>query len=226
MYPSRRDVLSLLLTATLLGPAFLNGAFAAQSPKTVQIIAFGDSLMAGYGLDDQDSVPALLDAKLKRKGFHIKMTNAGVSGDTTSGGRARLDWVLTTADPQKPTLVILELGANDALRGLSPDLTRKNLDAMITTIRERGFEILLCGMMAPPNLGPDYAKDFNPIYADLAREHNVPLYPFFLEGVAAKATLNQQDGMHPNAQGTAIIANRLVPVIEPILKRMSREKAS
>jgi acyl-CoA thioesterase-1 len=200
---------------------FPGSALSADSPRETVILAFGDSLSAGYGLPAADSIPARLEALLRKKGHAVTVVNAGVSGDTTSGGRARLDWVLASLDPAKPTLVMLELGANDALRGVSPDIARANLDAMLTELRERGLDVLLCGMLAPPNMGRDYGARFNAIYPELAKKHKVPLYPFFLDGVATKADLNQQDGLHPNAKGAAIVAERLLPVVDPLLRKLT-----
>jgi acyl-CoA thioesterase-1 len=158
-----------------------------------------------------------LEATLRADGIAARVINAGVSGDTTSGGRARLDWALAGLDGAKPDLVVLALGANDALRGIAPELTRANLAAMIETLQARAIPVLLVGMVAPPNMGPDYAAAYNPIFSDLADKYSVPLYPFFLDGVAADPALNQNDGMHPNAKGVAVIVDRLVPVVARLL---------
>ena len=152
---------------------------------------------------------------LDERGFSVDVVNAGVSGDTTSGGLSRLDW---SVGPDADA-VILELGANDALRGIQPDLTRKNLDEMTRRLRERGVEVLLAGMLAPRNLGPEYADVFDPIYSDLAKAHDALLYPFFLEGVALNPDLNLSDGMHPNADGVAVIVDNILPKVEELLAR-------
>src|SRR5690606_3393828 len=165
--------------------------------EPLKLVGFGDSLMAGYQLPATDAFPAKLEKALRDKGHAVEIANAGVSGDTTSGGLARLDWSI----PDGTDGVILELGANDALRGIAPEETEKNLDAMLARLKERGIPVLLAGMLAPPNMGADYAARFNGIYARLAQRHGVPLYPFFLDGVAAHADLQLDDGMHPNAKG-------------------------
>ena len=177
--------------------------------KTPEILAFGDSLTAGFGLPPDESFPTRLEAKLRADGIEARVVNAGVSGDTTAGGLARLDWALT----DKPDLVILELGANDALRGIDPATVRDNLDKMITKIQASGAKLLLAGMQAPPNWGKDYQQKFDRIYPELAQAHNVPLYPFFLDGVAMKAELNQPDGLHPNERGVAAVVDQIAPYV-------------
>lgn len=188
----------LLLTALVWTPA-----------RADTILAFGDSLTAGYGLNGQDSFPSRLETALRESGYDVRVINGGVSGDTTAGGLARLDWLMQ----ERPDLVIVELGANDALRGLDPAMTRRNLDAIVTGIKKQGARVLLAGMLAPPNMGPEYGKEFNSIYDDLARDHNIVLYPFFLEGVAGEPALNLDDGMHPNARGVAEIVERMLPTV-------------
>lgn len=182
------------------------------------IVMFGDSLTAGYGLPAAAAVPARLEAELRDLGIVARVVNAGVSGDTTTGGRSRLEWVLSGINDGAPDLVILELGANDALRGVDPQVTRDNLDAMLRHLRAQDIPVLLSGMYAPPNLGREFGDLFNRIYPELAAAHDVPLDPFFLDGVAAKATLNQSDGMHPNEAGAAHIAKRLAPVVADLLR--------
>ncbi|MDE0944386.1 MAG: arylesterase [Alphaproteobacteria bacterium] len=178
------------------------------------ILTFGDSLTAGYGLAAKDGFVARLQTTLGQKGAQVVVRNGSVSGDTTAGGRARLAWTLSgTID-----LVILELGANDALRGVDPGETRRNLDAILSALNKRGIVVLLAGMLAPPNLGPDYAQSFNSIYPDLAAKHGVTLYPFFLDGVAAKPNLNQRDGLHPNSAGVQVIVDAMVPYVLKLLK--------
>jgi acyl-CoA thioesterase I len=193
---------ALLLTAA--GP--VAGAAAARVPV---ILAFGDSLTAGLGLPADAAFPAQLQRRLAALGLKARVINAGVSGDTTADGLARLDWALA----DKPALVILELGANDMLRGIDPAVTRANLDAIIAKIRRAGANVLLAGMKAAPNWGAAYQKSFDRIYPALAREDRVALYPFFLDGVAMDPQLNQRDGLHPTARGVAIIARRISPYI-------------
>ena len=173
------------------------------------ILDFGDSLTAGYGLAPEQAFPARLQAALGQQGIEVRVINAGVSGDTTAGGLARLDWALA----DKPDLVILALGANDALRGIAPATVRDNLDKMIQKIEANGAKVLLVGMLAPPNWGAEYESAFDRIFPDLAKVHDVQLYPFFLEGVAMKPELNQPDGLHPNERGVAVLVDRLAPVV-------------
>ncbi|MBS28844.1 MAG: arylesterase [Alphaproteobacteria bacterium] len=173
------------------------------------IVAFGDSLTAGFGLEDDDSFPVRLAAALRREGVPATVINSGVSGDTTAGGRARLEWSL----PEAVDLVIVELGANDGLRGIDPVNTAANLDWILKRLRARRIPVLLTGMLAPPNLGREYAQAFDPLFARLAARHDVAFYPFFLEGVAAEPALNQSDGLHPNAAGVARIVTRITPYV-------------
>ena len=189
--------------------------FAADTAHAGQkvILAFGDSLTAGYGLPAADAFVARLQAALRARGRNVRVRNGSVSGDTTAGGRARLAWTLSG----QIDLVILELGANDGLRGVDPGETRRNLDAMLTALGKRKITVLLAGMLAPPNLGPDYARDYNGLYPDLAKKHGVALYPFFLEGVAAQAALNQPDGLHPNAAGVQVIVDAMTPHVLELL---------
>lgn len=178
--------------------------------KPVKLAVLGDSLSAGYGLPAAQAFPARLERALKAKGYAVEVLNAGVSGDTASGGRDRMDWSI----PDGTDAVIVELGANDALRAVDPKVTREALDAIVKRLKERNIKVMLAGMLAPPNLGPDYAARFNPIYGELAKQHDVPLYPFFLDGVAAQATLNQGDGMHPTAGGIDVIVEKILPAVE------------
>ncbi|MEX0956487.1 MAG: arylesterase [Rhizobiaceae bacterium] len=205
-----KRLVSVLFLVLAAGLAF--SAPAAAEPA--KIVAFGDSLMAGYQLAPGESFPEKLEQVLRQRGHDVVIANAGVSGDTTTGGLARLDWSV----PDDTDLVILELGANDMLRGVSPNITRTNLDAMIAKLDGRGIDVLLAGMVAAPNLGPDYAEAFNPIYPDLAAEYDLPLYPFFLDGVAAQASLQLEDGMHPNAAGVDRIVEGILPMVEARLK--------
>lgn len=206
---------ALAFFATFWGLALLSQGIARA--ETVAIVGFGDSLMAGYELAPEDAFPAKLEVALKDKGRDVTIANASVSGDTTSGGLARLDWSV----PDGTDAVLLELGANDALRGISPEKTRANLDAMISRLKERGIEVLLVGMLAPPNMGADYAARFDTIYPDLAQSHNIALYPFFLDGVAAETGLDIGDGMHPNAKGIDIMVERFLPYAETLIDSVS-----
>jgi acyl-CoA thioesterase I len=176
------------------------------------IVAFGDSLVAGYGLKPNESFPAQLQGALRKNGIAARVHNAGVSGDTSAAGKARLTWVLASLKT-KPDLVILELGANDMLRGLSPAQTRANLDAMLTELKRRGIRVILAGMRASPNMGKAFQAQFDPIYPALARKHGARLYPFFMSGVAAQKPLLIADGMHPNPRGVAVIVRGIYPLV-------------
>lgn len=204
----------LILAGLCLGASGALGAGVnAGEAGSKTILALGDSLTAGYGLEQTDAFPVQLQAALIKAGHDVTVLNAGVSGDTTAGGRSRLAWLLS-ADIDA---VIVSLGANDGLRGLDPKQTRDNLDWILATLKERSIPTLLSGMYAPPNLGKDYGAEFNAIYPALAQKYGAVFDPFFLEGVAAMPSLNQDDGMHPNAQGVAIIVERLVPKVETLL---------
>lgn len=181
------------------------------------VLAFGDSLTAGYGLKPQESFPAQLEAALRKGGMAVRVHNAGVSGDTTAAGRARLAWVLASLKA-KPDLVILELGANDMLRGLQPAQTRANLDAMMVELRKRGIPILLAGMRASPNMGKSYQAQFDPLFAALAKKHGARFYPFFMNGVTPNRSLLIADQMHPNAKGVAVIVRNIMPMVVAALR--------
>ena len=193
---------------------------ANAQDRAVQLVGFGDSLMAGYQLPPNDSYTAQLEAALKAKGANVTVTNAGVSGDTSSAGLARVDWSV----PDGTDGVILELGANDALRGISPDETEKNLDAILTGLAKRNIPVLLAGIIAPPNMGDDYAKRFNGMYERLAEKHKVALYPFFLEGVVMDNSLKLEDGMHPNTKGIAVMVEKSLPAVESFIKTIGAQK--
>ncbi len=203
-----------LATVTLAALAFAAVALAspAARDRPLRIVAFGDSLTAGYGLPADAAFPAKLERALAAKGIATEVANAGVSGDTTSGGLARLDWSI----PDGTEAVILELGANDALRGVDPKLTRSALEAMLDRLKARHIPVLLAGMLAPRNLGPDYGAAFDPIYPDLAAKYGAILYPFFLDGVAADSKLNQRDGLHPTAAGVDVIVAKMLPAVEQL----------
>jgi acyl-CoA thioesterase I len=192
---------------------------AAAGDQPVRIVALGDSLTAGLGLPVEETFPAKLERALKAKGMAVEVANAGVSGDTASGGLARLDWSV----PEGTNAVILELGANDMLRGIDPSRTRGALDEILRRLTERRIPVLLAGMRAAANIGSDYARDFEPIYSQLAARHGVLFYPFFLEGVAGEAGLNQGDGLHPSAAGVDAIVARILPKVEELVRR-ARDK--
>jgi acyl-CoA thioesterase-1 len=183
----------------------------------MKLAVLGDSLSAGYGLPAGQAFPVKLERALKAKGYAVEVLNAGVSGDTASGGRDRMDWSI----PDGTDAVIVELGANDALRAVDPKVTRAALDDILRRFRERNMKVLLAGMLAPPNLGPDYAARFNPIYGELAKQYDVPLYPFFLDGVVAQASLNQGDGIHPTAAGVDVIVEKIFPAVEALLAKVA-----
>ncbi|MBU1316138.1 MAG: arylesterase [Alphaproteobacteria bacterium] len=199
---------AIVLHFLVMAAAFVSPAASQQ--QAVELVGFGDSLMAGYQLAPNESYTAQLEAALKAKGRSVTVTNAGVSGDTTSGGLSRVDWSV----PDGTDGVILELGANDALRGVPPEETEENLDAIITRLKDRGIPVLLAGMIAPPNMGGDYSTRYNEIYPRLAEKHGLPLYPFFLDGVVAVSGMQLEDGMHPNARGVGIMVERSLPAVE------------
>lgn len=186
---------------------------APQALAETRILALGDSLTAGYGLGASEGLTAQLEKALKAKGLGARVLNAGVSGDTTAGGLARVDWALG----DKPDVAIVALGANDMLRGFDPATTEQNLDRILTKLKAAKVPVLLLGMRAAPNLGREYAERFDAIYPTLAKRHGVLLYPFFLDGVAAQPKLNLPDGIHPNAQGIAAIVERLTPYVEKLV---------
>lgn len=193
-------------------------AISAARAEPITLVGFGDSLMAGYQLPQEDGFPAQLEAALRAKGYEVTIIDAGVSGDTTSGGLARLDWSI----PDGVDGVILELGANDALRGIAPQVTRENMFAMVQRLKERQMKVFVAGMLAPPNMGDEYGVAFNAIYPDVAAEEDVPLYPFFMDGVMTEtpdARLIQNDGLHPTKEGVAVIVERILPSIEAWLEQ-------
>lgn len=186
-----------------------------QAAPAIRILALGDSLTAGFGLTPDEAFPARLEKALRAEGREVSLINAGVSGDTTSGGKARLDWALAA----KPQLAILELGANDGLRGIDPRLTYTNLDAILKRFKAAGVPVLLTGMRAPPNYGKDFEAEFKAVFTRLAAEHDVVFYPFFLDGVAGDPRFNLPDGLHPNAKGVEIIVERILPSVRKLLER-------
>jgi len=203
---AKRAFCTALICVVALGGAALADTF--------RIVGFGDSLMAGYNLGPDEGFPQKLEAALRARGHDVTVANAGVSGDTTSGGLSRLEWSV----PDGTDLVILELGANDMLRGLSPQAAEKNLDRMMASLQQRGIGIVLAGMYAAPNLGPDYVEAFNGMYPRLAEKYGAPLIPFFLDGVAANPSMQLEDGLHPNAAGVERMVESALPIVEPLVK--------
>jgi acyl-CoA thioesterase-1 len=207
---------AFFITLLLLSIGFVDMAGAqtrspdASAGRSVKLVALGDSLTAGYNLPASAAFPPVLEQALRQNGLAVEIVNAGVSGDTTQGGLERLDWSV----PDGADGVILELGANDALRGVDPALTRQNLDAIIARLAERKVPVLLAGMYAPRNLGEDFVKRFDAIYPELAKKHGLMLYPFFLEGIAGDRALNQADGLHPTADGVKVIVRTILPTVE------------
>lgn len=218
MMMRRRLVLNLLVAVAAAG--LWHTVSRAAADETV-IVALGDSLVAGYGLPQDQSFPAQLEAALRLRGKSVRVVNAGVSGDTASAALKRLDWAL----PDDADAVIVELGANDALQGLPPDGTKAALAAIIEKVQAKGLPVLLAGMEAPRNLGKDYVAAFAAIYPDLAAQYGVGLYPFFLEGAALNLRLMQKDGLHPNGKGVAVIVERIMPKVEMLLGAVQAEKA-
>ena len=202
--------------------AAVSASVAQAAERPIKIVALGDSLMAGFQLPESAAVPAQLEQALRAKGFAVEIANAGVSGDTASGGLARLGWSV----PDGTDAVILELGANDMLRVVPPEVTRKALDEIIRQLKARNIVVMLCGMMAAPNLGPDFVRAFNPIYPELASNHGLVFYPFFLDGIAADPKLNQRDGLHPTAEGVAVIVKRMLPKTEELIARVQTKRGS
>jgi acyl-CoA thioesterase I len=214
-------VLRVLLCNWLLLAAATT-AYAAAPGQPLRIVVFGDSLVAGFQLKASDAFPAQLERALKARGHAVEVINAGVSGDTTAAGLARLRWSM----PEKADAVILELGANDALRGLDPGRAKSNLEQIITALKGTGAEVLLAGMLAPPNMGQAYAQSFNAIYKDLAAKHGLILYPFFLDGIALDQRFNLSDGLHPNSKGVAEITQKILPTVEQLIERVRTRQAA
>jgi acyl-CoA thioesterase I len=214
-------VFGVLLCNWLAAAAFAYGAIAAPPGQPLRIVVLGDSLVAGFGIKPSEAFPAQLERALKERGHAVEVINAGVSGDTTAGGLERLRWAV----PEHTGAVILELGANDALRGLDPGRAKANLDKIITTLKASGAEVLLAGMLAPRNLGVGYTRAFDAIYPELAAKHGLILYPFFLEGVAMSTKLNLDDGLHPNSRGVAEITKSILPSVEQLIERVRAKPA-
>jgi acyl-CoA thioesterase-1 len=199
--------------AVMIAPA---SAPLAQA-QPLRLVVLGDSLAAGYGLPQEAAFPAVLERALKAKGYRVEIANAGVSGDTSSGGLDRLDWSV----PDGTDGVIVELGANDMLRGLDPAVPRRAIGAIVERLKARNIPVMLAGMYASRNLGPDYVQKFDSLYPDIAKRHDLVLYPFFLDGVAGERSLNLPDGLHPTAKGVEIIVERILPTVESFIGRLS-----
>ena len=229
MFAHIRVLIVALMTAGIMtGPVLAQtpaqesiGSSVKSAAKPLKMVVLGDSLSAGLGLSASAAFPVRLQKALEAKGIKADMINAGVSGDTSSGGRDRLDWSI----PEGTDAVVLELGANDALRGTDPAITRAALTDILTRLKARKIAVLLCGMLAPPNYGSDYAARFNAIYPELSKSFGVPLYPFFLEGVATDAKLNQADGIHPTAAGVDVIVKNILPTVEAFLGAISEQRS-
>jgi acyl-CoA thioesterase-1 len=211
-----------VLLCNWLIAALAFGATAAPASQPLRIVVLGDSLVAGFGIKPSEAFPAQLERALKERGHDVEVINAGVSGDTTAGGLDRVGWAV----PERTGAVILELGANDALRGLDPRRAKSNLDRIITTLKAGGAEVLLAGMLAPRNLGEPYTRAFDAIYPELAAKHGLLLYPFFLDGVALNAKLNLDDGLHPNSRGVAEITKKILPSVEQLIERARAKQAA
>lgn len=221
----RRYLHALVLLAALFGPAVLPAEEPAKSPAAAErrltLVFLGDSLTAGYGLDTEQAYPALIEKKLLAEGRSVEVVNAGISGDTTAGGLARMDWLLR----RKPDVLVVGLGANDGLRGLSLASSEKNLRAILAKGKAAGAKILLLGMQIPPNYGPEYTTGFAAIYPRLAKEEGLALMPFLLSKVAGKRELNQADGIHPTAKGQEIVAGEVLTYLQPLLAEAEATKS-
>jgi acyl-CoA thioesterase-1 len=205
-----------------IGLVTMWSGLAAAADGPVKMVVLGDSLSAGYGLPAGTAFPERLALALKAKGIDVAMTNAGVSGDTASGGLGRLDWSI----PEETEAVILELGANDALRGLDPALTKNALDSTLAKLKERKIVVLLAGMLSPRNMGEEYARNFDAIYPALASKYGTVFYPFFLEGIAGDAKLNLPDGLHPTAAGVDVIVKNILPKVEELIAKVRAARGS
>jgi acyl-CoA thioesterase-1 len=213
----------LTSTVTVLALTLVSYGAHAASDQPIRILAFGDSLTAGYGLDDlKDAFPAQLERALKAEGHDVVVIAAGISGDTTTGGLSRIDWSLA----EKPDAVIVALGGNDGLRAVDPAVTEKSMNGIVTRIRRDGTPVLVAGMLAPPNLGRDYADRFNSLFSRVAKTHGAVFYPFFLDGVASIPALNQADRIHPNVKGVAVMVEKILPSVEKLIEQVEARRKS
>ena len=203
----------LIVCAFIVGSCFIA---VTSHARELKLLAFGDSLIAGYGLPKKDGFSDQLEAVFNEAGTRLKVINAGVSGDTSAGGLSRIDWALGA----NPDAILLELGANDSLRGIDPAITKMNLQKLLTKLEKTGMPILFAGMVAPPNMGKEYGLEFERVYLELAETNDVIFYPFFLEGVAGVPELNQEDGIHPNKEGVSKIVKKIAPFVTDLLKRV------
>ena len=222
IWPAFIQVVAFAAFVNLLQIMAPSQTHAEPMTEPIRIVAFGDSLTAGYGLPQSAAFPVQLAKVLRARGHQVEIVNAGVSGDTTAAGLERFDWAVA----EKTDAVILELGANDALRGLSPRDAHANLDKIIAKLTARGIDVLLAGMSAPRSMGAEYVSEFDRIFPDLAQHHNLLLYPFFLDGVAGRKDLNLDDGIHPTAKGVGIIVERMVPKVEELLARVVAKRSA
>jgi len=222
--PILGQVVSAVALVNMLAIAmfFASATFSSAAEKPIRILAFGDSLTSGYGVRQNQAFPTLLQKELKARGHNVVVMNGGVAGDTTAAGLARFDW--TVGDDVDA--VILELGANDALRGIDPKVTRENMQKILAKLHERRLPVLLAGMRSPANWGETYSDDFDGIFPALAKEHGLIFYPFFLEGVVLDSKLNQKDGMHPNAKGVAEIVRQIMPSVEELIGKVEAQRAA
>lgn len=207
------------IIVTIMAVSRLSPAMAGEN--TLRILALGDSLTAGYGLSLRAAFPAQLEAALRKRGHNVTVINAGVSGDTSAGGRARIGWALGATPP--PDAAIVALGGNDGLRGIEPAVMRANLEAILKALRKAKVPVLIAGMKTPRNFGPDYIKEFEAIFPSLAAQYDALHYPFFLEGIALNPALNQADGLHPNARGVIKMVDGIIPMVERLLTRIERK---
>ena len=210
------NISHIIIAALIFNFAVAISAIGAPTTKPIKLIAFGDSLTAGYGLPRNAAFPVQLEKSLKAQGHNVQISNAGISGDTASGGLARLDWAI----PKGTDAVILELGANDALRGVTPSKTRDSLDKIMARLKARDIPVLITGMIAPQGMGDEFGEAFNSIFSDLAKKYNALHYPFFLNGVALDPKLNQPDGIHPTTKGVAIIVEKIQPSVIKLIRRV------